>query len=77
MVRDLAKERNKEIEFVLEGDDIELDKAILDAIGEPVLHLLRNAIDHGIESPEERQRQNKGVRGKVRLALRKEPRIIS
>lgn len=71
MVRDLAKERNKEIDFVLEGSDIELDKAILDAIGEPVLHLLRNAIDHGIESPEERQRQNKGVRGKVRLAAKR------
>ena len=56
---------------MLEGSDIELDKAILDAIGEPVLHLLRNAIDHGIESPEERQRQNKGVRGKVRLAAKR------
>lgn len=71
MVRDLAKERGKEIDFVLEGNDIELDKAILDAIGEPVLHLLRNAIDHGIESPEERQQQNKGVRGKVRLAAKR------
>ena len=71
MVRDLAKERGKEIDFVLEGSDIELDKAILDAIGEPVLHLLRNAIDHGLESPEERQRHNKGARGKVRLAAKR------
>lgn len=71
MMRDLAKERRKEIDFVLEGSEIELDKAIIDAIGEPVLHLLRNSIDHGIESPEERQKQNKGVRGKVRLAAKR------
>ena len=71
MVRDLAKERRKEIEFLLEGSEIELDKAILDAIGEPVLHLLRNAIDHGIESPEERQKQYKDARGKLRLAAKR------
>ena len=71
MVRDLAKERRKEIDFVLEGSEIELDKAIIDAISEPVLHLLRNAIDHGIESPEERQKQNKSIRGRVRLAAKR------
>src|SRR3990172_1651313 len=71
MMRDLAKERRKEIDFVLEGSEIELDKAIIDAIGEPVLNLLRNSIDHGIESPEERQKQNKGVRGRVRLAAKR------
>ncbi len=71
MMRDLAKERYKEIDFIVEGNDIELDKAIIDAIGEPVIHLLRNAIDHGIESHEERQKQNKGVRGKVRLAAKR------
>lgn len=71
MVRDLAKERRKEIDFVLEGSEIELDKTILDAIGEPVLHLLRNAIDHGIESPEERQKQDKGMRGRIRLAAKR------
>ncbi|HHT9110111.1 MAG TPA: chemotaxis protein CheA [Candidatus Brocadiaceae bacterium] len=71
MVRDLAKERRKEIDFILEGSEIELDKTILDAMGEPVLHLLRNAIDHGIESPEERQKQNKGIRGKIRLAAKR------
>ncbi|MFO0793661.1 MAG: chemotaxis protein CheA [Candidatus Brocadiaceae bacterium] len=71
MVRDLAKERRKQIDFVLEGSEIELDKTILDAIGEPVLHLLRNAIDHGIESPEERQKQDKGMRGRIRLAAKR------
>lgn len=71
MVRDLAKERNKEIDFVLEGSEIELDKAIIDAIGEPVIHLLRNSIDHGIELPEERQRLNKNIQGRMRLAAKR------
>lgn len=71
MVRDLAKERNKEIDFVLEGSEIELDKAIIDAIGEPVIHLLRNSIDHGIELPEERQRLNKNIQGRLRLAAKR------
>ena len=71
MVRDLAKERHKEIDFILEGSEIELDKAIIDAIGEPVLHLLRNSIDHGIEPPDERKRLNKNIQGKVRLAAKR------
>ena len=71
MVRDLAKERRKEIDFNLEGNEIELDKAILDAIGEPVLHLLRNSIDHGIESPEERRHLNKNIQGKIKLAAKR------
>lgn len=71
MVRDLAKERHKEIDFILEGSEIELDKAIIDAIGEPVIHLLRNSIDHGIEPPEERKRLNKHIQGKVRLAAKR------
>jgi two-component system chemotaxis sensor kinase CheA len=71
MVRDLAREHHKEIELVLEGSEIELDKAILDAIGEPVLHLLRNAVDHGIEPPEERQKNNKERQGKIRLAAKR------
>lgn len=71
MVRDLAREWHKDIDFILEGSEIELDKAILDAIGEPVLHLLRNSIDHGIESADERQRSGKNVRGRVRLAAKR------
>ena len=57
MVRDLALEQHKEIDLILEGRQIELDKAVLDAISEPLVHLLRNAVDHGIEPPEERQRR--------------------
>ena len=50
MVRDLAKELNKEIEFIMEGKETELT-TVIDEIGDPLIHLLRNAIDHGLESP--------------------------
>lgn len=69
MVRDLALARHKEIELLLEGGDTELDKGMLDAISEPLLHLVRNAVDHGIEPPEERQRNNKPPRGSIRLVV--------
>lgn len=59
LVRDLAKEHNKNLELVIKGEDTELDKKVIDVIGEPLLHLIRNAVDHGIESPEERARLGK------------------
>jgi len=68
LVRDLAREAGKEIELILEGNEIELDKAVLDAIGEPLLHLLRNAVDHGIETAESRQQQGKKRAGTIKLA---------
>ncbi len=71
MVRDLAKDAHKEVELVIEGREIELDKAVLDAIGEPLIHLLRNAVDHGIEPPDERQKQNKKRSGTVVLSARR------
>lgn len=71
MVRDLAVEQQKEIDLVLEGRQIELDKAVLDAISEPLVHLLRNAVDHGVEPPEERQHRRKPKRGTIRLAARR------
>lgn len=71
MVRDLAREYHKEIELVLEGREIELDKAILDAIGEPLIHLLRNAVAHGIELPDERQKRNKERAGTIKLAAQR------
>lgn len=67
MVRDLAASAGKEIDLVVEGSEIELDKSVLDAIGEPLIHLLRNAIDHGIEPPDERQKFGKKRKGIVRL----------
>ena len=59
VVRDTARALGKEVDFKIEGRDIELDRSMLDEMGEPVLHLLRNALDHGIESPAEREKAGK------------------
>lgn len=59
VVRDTARALGKEIEFKIEGKEIELDRSMLDEMGEPVLHLLRNSLDHGIETPAERQKNGK------------------
>ena len=67
MVRDVARQCDREVELVLSGQETDLDKGILDAIAEPLTHLVRNAVSHGIESPEERIRLGKAVRGVVRL----------
>jgi two-component system chemotaxis sensor kinase CheA len=67
MVRDVAKQCDKEVDLVLNGQDTALDKSLLDAIAEPITHLVRNAIGHGIESGEERARSRKPARGTVRL----------
>jgi len=71
MVRDLAREAGKEIELVLEGSEIELDKAMLDTISEPLIHLLKNAVDHGIEPAETRQKRKKKRSGMVKLAAKR------
>ena len=71
MVRDLAREQRKEINLIVEGSETELDKAILDAIGEPLMHLVRNSIDHGIETPEEREKKGKTRVGTIRLAVKR------
>jgi two-component system chemotaxis sensor kinase CheA len=68
MVHDLANELGKDVGLVTEGIDTELDKSILDQLGEPLVHLLRNSIDHGIESAEEREACGKPRRGTVRLS---------
>ncbi|MBD8045972.1 chemotaxis protein CheW [Clostridium faecium] len=67
MIRDLALELNKEIELEILGQDTELDRTVIEEIGEPLIHLLRNAADHGIESPEERISAGKNPQGKIRL----------
>jgi two-component system chemotaxis sensor kinase CheA len=72
LVRDLARQLGKQIEFRVEGKEIELDRAILDEIGEPLVHMLRNAIDHGIESPEERKAAGKPARGRIVLSAVRE-----
>src|SRR6201987_2862299 len=67
MVRDVARQWERDVELVLSGQDTDLDKSILDAIAEPLTHLVRNAISHGLESAEERQKLGKPARGTVRL----------
>jgi len=71
-VRDLAKEFSKEINFQVQGGSIELDKMILDRMKDPMIHLIRNSIDHGIEPPEERIRAGKPPAGKILLTSRSE-----
>lgn len=71
-VRDLARQLGKQVRFEMEGEGIELDRAILDELGDPLLHLLRNAVDHGLETPEERQRQGKPAEGRLLLSAERE-----
>jgi two-component system, chemotaxis family, sensor kinase CheA len=67
IVRDVARQCGKDVELVLTGEDTDLDKSILDAIAEPLTHMVRNALSHGIEPAEERQRLGKSPRGTVQL----------
>jgi two-component system, chemotaxis family, sensor kinase CheA len=67
-VRDLARRAGKRVELVLEGQDTELDRSVIEQIGGPLMHLVRNAIDHGIEPPEERERAGKPAAGRLCLA---------
>lgn len=69
--RDIARRRGREIELILSGSDVEIDRAIVDELSDPVLHLLRNAIDHGIEPPEERRMRGKPPRGTVKLTVQR------
>jgi two-component system, chemotaxis family, sensor kinase CheA len=68
MVRDVARQCDRDVELVVSGQDTDLDKSILDAIAEPLTHLVRNAISHGLESAEERQKLGKPGKGRVRLS---------
>ncbi len=67
LVRDLSRELNKEIELVTIGEDTELDKSIVEEIGDPLVHMIRNSCDHGIESPDEREAKGKPRKGTVKL----------
>jgi two-component system, chemotaxis family, sensor kinase CheA len=67
IVRDVARQLGREVDLELSGQDTDLDKGILDAIAEPLTHLVRNAVSHGIESAEGRRAQGKSPRGKIRL----------
>jgi len=76
-VRVTARERAKAVEFVLEGDDVEFDKTMLEEMAEPLLHLLRNAVDHGIEPPATRQTLGKSQQGQIHLrAFREGTQVV-
>ncbi|AFI04844.1 hybrid sensor histidine kinase/response regulator [Helicobacter cetorum] len=68
MVRDLSRELNKSIELIIEGEETELDKSIVEEIGDPLIHIIRNSCDHGVESPEDRKMLGKPEMGRVELS---------
>ena len=68
LVRDLSLKKGKKIDLVMEGKEIEVDRTVLDEIGEPLIHMLRNSIDHGIEAPNERENAKKEPTGKIKLS---------
>jgi two-component system chemotaxis sensor kinase CheA len=68
IVRDLARQLGKEVELVLEGEDTDLDRSLVEALADPLVHLLRNALDHGIGMPAERERRGKPRKGRVGLS---------
>lgn len=72
LVRDLAKESNKEIELQIFGEETELDKTLIEEINDPLVHLIRNSIDHGIELPELRSKKGKNSRGRITLSAQHE-----
>jgi len=65
LVRDLSRTLGKEVELVIEGEDTEVDKHVVDALADPLVHILRNSLDHGIETPEERLQRGKNPRGRI------------
>lgn len=76
MVRDLARQNNREVELVISGEDTELDKTVIEELGDPLVHLIRNALDHGMETPEERVAAGKPRCGTVSLSAYQEGRNI-
>lgn len=72
IVRDLSQELHKDMDLIIEGEDTELDRSVIDEIGEPLMHLIRNSADHGIESSEERIKQGKPAKGIIKLSAYQE-----
>jgi len=71
LVRDLSLKKGKKVDLLMEGREIEVDRTVLDEIGQPLIHLIRNSIDHGIESPDERTKCGKNPTGIVRLTAQR------
>ena len=77
LVRDAARSVSKPVEFTIEGKEVELDRSMLDEVGDPIVHLLRNAIDHGIEAPEERRAQGKPDAGRLTLSASRDRSAVA
>jgi len=76
LVRDLSRELGKKVKLIIEGEDTELDKSIIEEIGDPLVHMIRNSVDHGIEPPEERKAKGKPEEGTVWLRAYNEGNMI-
>jgi two-component system chemotaxis sensor kinase CheA len=72
LVRDLSRKFNKPVDFQISGEDTEMDKNVIEQISDPLVHIIRNALDHGLESPEERKKRGKSETGQVHLSARYE-----
>lgn len=68
LVRDFCKERGKDVKLIIEGEDVELDKSIIESIGDPLTHLIRNSLDHGIEKPDVREAKGKPATGNLKIS---------
>ncbi|MCP3677040.1 MAG: hypothetical protein GY721_05470, partial [Deltaproteobacteria bacterium] len=76
MVRDMSKGCGKEVDLSVSGKEIKLDKLVLEKMGDPLIHLVRNAIDHGIEPPVERQKRGKPPKGRLSISVRRRPENV-
>jgi len=76
MIRDLAQKFGKEVRLVMEGQETELDRSVIEIISDPLIHMLRNSVDHGIEPPDERESLGKPRQGTIRLSARHEENYI-
>ena len=72
VVRDVAQYDHKEVEFIMEGGETELDRSVMDGLNDPLLHLIRNAVNHGIEAPDLREKAGKAKKGLVRLSAHRD-----
>jgi len=77
LVRDAARSVGKQVNFVIEGKDVELDRSMLDEVGDPIVHLLRNAIDHGIETPDTRRAAGKSPEGRLTLSATRDRSAVA
>ena len=77
LVRDAARSVGKQVNFVIEGKEVELDRSMLDEVGDPIVHLLRNAIDHGIETPDTRRAQGKSPEGRLTLSATRDRSAVA